>query len=217
VLTLAELQRWLALAVACYHGQVHDMLGRTPAGVWAEQVAGAGVPVTVAGEAAFLVDFLPVIRRTLSRTGFQIDHVQYYCDALKPWIARREQLGKFVLRRDPRDISRIWALDPAGTAYLQVPYRTLSRPPISVWEQHAAVARLRELGRAEVDEQALFAMVTQMRQITAGAAAATRKARRDSERRAANPARPRAAVPPPPVPDVGSGPVAEPFEVIEQW
>ncbi|MGH3889749.1 MAG: Mu transposase C-terminal domain-containing protein [Pseudonocardiaceae bacterium] len=77
-----------------------------------------------------------------------IDHVQYFCDALKPWIARRERLGRLVLRRDPRDISRIWALDPDGATYLEVPYRTLSRPPISVWEQQAAVARLREFGRA---------------------------------------------------------------------
>lgn len=36
----------------------------------------------------------------------------------------------------------------------EVPYRTLSRPLIRVWEQQAAVARLRELGRAEVDENA---------------------------------------------------------------
>ena len=139
-------------------------------------------------EAAFLVDFLPVIRRTLTRTGFVIDHVHYYCDALKPWIARREQLGRFVLRRDPRDISRIWVLDPDGATYLEVPYRTLSRPPISAWEQQAAVARLREQGRAEVDENALFAMVGQMREITdAAAAKTTRKARRDAERRSASP------------------------------
>lgn len=102
----------------------------------------------MASETAFLVDFLPVIRRTVTRSGFVIDHVQYYCDALKPWIARREQLGRFVLRRDPRDISRIWALDPDGGAYLEVPYRTLSRPPISAWEQKAAVDRLLIIGIA---------------------------------------------------------------------
>ncbi|MGN9846778.1 hypothetical protein ACTMTI_52635 [Nonomuraea sp. H19] len=34
-------------------------------------------------ETAFLVDFLPVIRRTMRRTGFTVDHVQYYSDALK--------------------------------------------------------------------------------------------------------------------------------------
>jgi transposase InsO family protein len=74
VLTVAELQRWLTLAVAGYHGQVHDTLGRTPAGVWADKLAESGPAATVTSETAFLVDFLPVIRRTLSRTGFVIDH-----------------------------------------------------------------------------------------------------------------------------------------------
>ncbi len=218
VLTLRELQRWLALAVACYHGQVHETLGRTPAGMWADKAAEAGPPVPVTSAAAFLVDFLPVIRRTLTRTGFVVDHVQYYRDALKPWIARREQLGRFVLRRDPRDISRIWVLDPGGDSYLEVPYRTVSRPPISVWEQKAAVHRLRDLGRAEVDENALFAMVEQMRQITDAAAATTRKARRDRERRSSTSARPgpSAAAPLPPA-QAAYGAEAEPFEVIEQW
>jgi putative transposase len=217
VMTLGELQRWLALAVACYHGEVHETLGRTPAAVWAEKAAESGTPATVASETAFLVDFLPVIRRTLTRTGFTIGHVQYYCDALKPWIASREQLGPFVLRRDPRDISRVWALDPGGTAYLEVPYRTQSRPPVSAWEQQAAVARLREAGRADVDEASLFAMVEQMRQIADTAAATTRTARRARERRAAVPARPEPATALPPGEQDGAGADARPFEVIEQW
>lgn len=132
VLTVRELQRWLALAVAGYHGQVHATLGQTPAGCWAEQVAAAGRPATVVNATAFLVEFLPVIRRTLTRSGFVIDHVRYYSDALKPWIARRDRLDRFVLRRDPRDISRIWALDPDGGDFVAVPYRTTSRPPISM-------------------------------------------------------------------------------------
>ena len=178
----------------------------------------AGPARTMTNETAFLVDFLPVIRRSLTRTGFQIDHVQYYCDALKPWIARREQLGRFVLRRDPRDISRIWALDPERTTYVEVPYRTWSRPAISVWEQQAAVARLREQGRAEVDENALFAMVARMREITEEAAATSRRARRNAERRRSNPPRssPTAPVLDPPKSDPGMV-AAAPFEVIEQW
>ncbi|HVB45027.1 MAG TPA: Mu transposase C-terminal domain-containing protein [Streptosporangiaceae bacterium] len=216
VLTLGELQRWLALAVACYHGEVHESLGRTPAAAWAERAAESGTPATVASETAFLVDFLPVIRRTVTRTGFVIDHVQYYCDALKPWIARRELLGRFILRRDPRDISRIWALDPDGSAYLEVPYRTLSRPTISAWEQAAAIARLRELGRADVDETTLFAMVEQMRAITDAASSTTRRARRDRERRAAVPARPQPETALPPEHDDAEA-EASPFEVIEQW
>ena len=97
-----------------------------------------------------------------------------------------------------------------------MPYQTLSRPPISVWEQKAAAGRLRELGRADIDESALFAMVEQMRQITGAAAATTRRARRDRERRAATPAR---AEPSPPLPPEQDDGVAEarPFELIEQW
>ena len=68
-----------------------------------------------------LVDFLPIIRRTLTRTGFVIDHIHYYADALKPWIARRDRLPAFLIRRDPRDISRIWVLEPEGQHYLEIP------------------------------------------------------------------------------------------------
>lgn len=216
VLTVRELERWLALAVAVYHGQVHATLGQTPAGKWAEAAAANGHPPTVTSETAFLVDFLPVIRRTLTRTGFVIDHVGYFSNALKPWIAHRERLSRFVLRRDARDISRIWALDPQGSTYVEVPYRTVSHPPISLWEHQAAVARLREQGRAQVDEHALFRTVEQMRAITDTAATTTRRARRDVQRRAATPS-PRTAQALPPPPAVDETVAAAPFTVVEEW
>lgn len=215
-LTLEELQRWLALAVAVYHGRVHETLGRTPTAVWTEKIDVGPAPVTVTDETAFLIDFLPVIRRALSRSGFVVDRVHYYCDALRPWIARRDQLGRFVLRRDPRDISRIWVLDPDSNVYLEVPYRTVSRPPITAWEQQAATARLREAGRRDVDEDALFSMVAQMREIADTATANTKRARRDQQRRPGVPVSVAVAPAPPPA---GTGPAdqVQPFEVIEQW
>ncbi|WP_455549908.1 Mu transposase C-terminal domain-containing protein, partial [Candidatus Regiella insecticola] len=38
-------------------------------------------------------------------------------------MARRDCLPPFLIRRDPRDISRIWVLEPEGKNYLEVPYR----------------------------------------------------------------------------------------------
>lgn len=228
VLTVAELEKWLALAVASYHGQVHGTTGQTPQACWAAGAAET-LPAMVANETAFLVDFLPVVRRRLTRSGFVIDHVQYFSDALKPWIARRDRLDRFVIRCDPRDISRVWVLDPEGKSYLPVPYRSLSHPVVSVWEQRAALARLRAEGRAQVDEEALFRMIDQMRTITDTASSTTRKARRDTERRSRTSASaPRATpvVSPPPedlpstVDEAGSARSARgvaPFEVIEQW
>lgn len=222
MLTLDELNRWLALAVASYHGTVHAALGQTPAGRWAEGVGVSGQPATVVGQTAFLVDFLPVLRRRLTRTGFVVDHVHYFANALKPWVARRDGLGRFVIRRDPRDLSRIWVLDPDGSAYVEVPYRNLARPPVSVWEHRQALARLAERGAGQVDEQALFTMIEQMRNISADAARSTRRVRREAERRSHAPAPPAAltgrGVPPAPPPDAGEAAGQAPwFEQIEQW
>ncbi|WP_020219400.1 Mu transposase C-terminal domain-containing protein, partial [Escherichia coli] len=105
----------------------------------AEAVARVGVPAVVTRATSFLVDFLPILRRTLTRTGFVIDHIHYYADALKPWIARRERWPSFLIRRDPRDISRIWVLEPEGQHYLEIPYRTLSHPAVTLWEQRQAL------------------------------------------------------------------------------
>ncbi|VEF54556.1 transposase [Pseudomonas aeruginosa] len=71
-LTLRELERWLTLAVGTYHGSVHNGLLQPPAARWAEAVARVGVPAVVTRATSFLVDFLPILRRTLTRTGFVI-------------------------------------------------------------------------------------------------------------------------------------------------
>lgn len=83
-LTLRELERWLTLAVGTYHNSVHNGLLQPPGARWAEAVARDGAPAVVTSATAFLVDFLPIVRRTLTRTGFVIDHIHYYSDALKP-------------------------------------------------------------------------------------------------------------------------------------
>lgn len=179
----------------------------------------------VTDASAFLVDFLPVVRRKLTRTGFVIDHVHYFRNGLKPWIARRSQMERFVIRRDPRDISRIWVLDPDDGSYMPVPYRTLSYPAVSVWEHRAALERLRAEGREQVDEDALFRTVEHMRTITETASSTTRKARRNAERRKRGGTADEISMtrPPPDLlpPEGNSGPATEdrvmPFEEIEQW
>ncbi len=180
------------------------------------------VPAVVTRATSFLVDFLPILRRTLTRTGFVIDHIHYYADALKPWIARRERWPSFLIRRDPRDISRIWVLEPEGQHYLEIPYRTLSHPAVTLWEQRQALAKLRQQGREQVDESALFRMIGQMREIVTSAQKATRKARRDADRRQhlKTSARPDKPVPPDTDiadPQADNLPPAKPFDQIEEW
>ena len=218
-LTLSELERWLTLAVAYYHGDTHNNgLHEPPARRWAKVVVSTGSPPIVTNAKAFLVDFLPVIRRTLTRTGFVIDHIHYFANALKPLIARRDRFAPFLIRRDPLDISRIWALEPDSQQYLEIPYRSLENPAITLWEQRQAINRLREQGRGQIDEVSLFRMIGHMRDIVRDAQKATKRTRRNNERlkhlnKSADKYEP--VIPPDPTQDEIKP--AVPFIEIEEW
>jgi putative transposase len=220
VFTLSELERWLTIAIVSYHGSFHSSLKQPPAMQWTEGVSQGKELYVVTNPKVFLIDFLPVLRRTLGRTGFLIDHIPYYADSLKPWIIRRGQLNKFIIRRDPRDISRIWVLDPEGKQYLEIPYRTLSNPAITLWEHKKAMAKLKEQGKSKVDEISIFRMITQMREITQTATSLTRKARRESQRYAHLTNKRVSSHPlsyPLPKDDTLENNSALPFEQIEEW
>ena len=233
-LTLEELERWLAVAVAkYYHLRPHEGLdGQAPLRRWQDGMAalameGGSIPVP-RDLRAYLVDFLPVLRRSLQRDGLTIDHVTYFSSALRAWITARNRPGPLLVRRDPRDLSRVFVLDPLDDGYLEVPTRDLSRPAISLWEHRLARRRLRARHRGEIDEGALFAAVEEMRAAERNAARLTRSARRDRTRRARAPdlpAAPPSAEPAKPAPVAELAAVADdedaelprPFDDISHW
>jgi len=178
-LTLAELERWLVLAITGpYHHAVHGAVREPPLSRWRHGVAAHGATPAVMDPQAFALDFLPMLRRRVTREGIVADHIAYYADALRPLIAGRDRLGPLLVRRDPRDLSRVWMLDPDGTAYIEVPCSRQDRPRISLHEHRLAVVHLREQGRAQVDEDAIFRAVSQQREIVSEATQRTRSARK---------------------------------------
>ncbi len=68
---------------------------------------------------------------------------------LRTWVGVPQ---KMIVRYDPRNLSRIYLLEPDGR-YYDLRYRDLRRPPITLWEQRLALKRLQEEGRAHVDEE----------------------------------------------------------------
>ncbi|WP_337996934.1 Mu transposase C-terminal domain-containing protein [Oleispirillum naphthae] len=187
VMTLDELERWLTdLIVNVYHKKEHSALKMPPLVRWQQGIVGdgkrkgIGLPDPIANPERLRLDFLPFTERSVQREGIAWDNVFYYADVLRPWInARKGRTAvKFLVRRDPRDISRIWFFDPKIGDYVVVPYRTLTRPSISVWELRAATARVKEQGRREVDEDGIFEALARMQEIVETASKETRKARR---------------------------------------
>jgi putative transposase len=118
-------------------------------------------------------------RRLVRREGVSLHSIHYWSDVLTSWIGEQE---KMIVRYDPRDLSRIYLLAPDGH-YFDLSYSNLCRPPISLWEHRLALKRLREEGRAQVDETAIFRAIETMRHIADKAIVASKTARRQRERR----------------------------------
>jgi putative transposase len=230
ILTLRELEHWLAVVITGhYHNKVHASLHEPPierykAGILGRDgIPGRGVPPLLQNKKDFLIDFLPIEKRTLQRHGFRLDHIAYYSNALQPWIASRRPGQKYIIRRDPRDLSRIFVLHPERDEYLEIPYRTLSRPSITLWEHRSSLKRLRDDGVKRVDETAIFRAIDKMRQITEQAAQKSRAARRKRARLVNAPNTTAATTP---LEDLFAKPFPEPvtvpqlpqrFDDIEEW
>lgn len=192
VMTLEELEAWIAEYVTgVYHAKLHKGIGTTPVARWTEAIFGNskqpayGVAPRPVDAERIQLDFSPYVQRTIQPYGVQIHDIYYYSDVLRPYIAASEGKRKrnFIFRRDPRDISRIYFWDPELEQYSEIPYRDISKPPMSVWELREIRRRLSESGKDAVNEHAIFEALAELRQRTDRAVATTKKVRRDKERR----------------------------------
>ena len=178
-MTLAELERWLAYEICCgYHQSVHRSLGITPARAWqteANRSRSLGMP---GDPRRFLMSFLPVERRTMQRSGLHVNNIRYWADVLPAVLKVNDKVN---VRVDPRNLARIYVRGRDGKC-IDVPDADLRHPPITLWEQKAAVAALRNDGAQRIREAEMFRKVLAQRQILEDAAAKTRDARRAAER-----------------------------------
>ncbi|WP_323809666.1 Mu transposase C-terminal domain-containing protein [Sphingobium baderi] len=186
VMTIDEVERWLAHAIAgVYHRSLHRGIGMPPLAAWTrgivgdDKMLGRGAPTMVPDPRRFLIDFLPIATRRVRREGISLHSIHYWADVLRTWIGHPEPM---IVRYDPRDLSRIYLLGE-DNHYYDVSYRDLGRPPISLWEHRLALKRLREEGRALVDEAAIFRTIAAMRRIADDAVLASKTARRQRARR----------------------------------
>lgn len=186
-LTLGELEKWLIIAITkYYHLRLHTGISQTPlkryeSGLLAMKQHGKKLSY-INDKKAFLIDFLPIIYRSLRKDGFMLDHIVYYSNALRPFIANRDKYGKFLVRRDPRDLSRIYVYLEEEKSYLEIPYRSLSHTAISLFEHRLALKKLKSIGKEQVNENSLFKAIDEMRHIVKTSVSKTRAMRKNGTR-----------------------------------
>lgn len=173
-LTLRELEAWLALEIGGrHHNDIHRGIHMTPHAAWNQALGGRPIPAPVNPERLAL-DFLPVITRKISRSGFQLFHIRYW-DPLLSRLFPESQ--RHFVRYDPRNLARVWVPIPNRGDYLAVPYADLRRPPISQSEQQAAMRQIQATGRKTVNEDAIFSAIELQRQLIDKARSSTKAGR----------------------------------------
>ncbi|MDO8990052.1 MAG: Mu transposase C-terminal domain-containing protein [Sideroxyarcus sp.] len=194
-MTLAALEKWFAIfIVEYYHQKPHKgNNGVPPIVVWergilgSEDSPGVGLPSRITDETKFKLDFLPFEMRTIQEYGVVIEDIYYYHPALQPWMHAIDpddikRKRKFICRYDPRDLSTIYFLDPDTKEYAAIPYRDITRPPISIWELRAAKKQLADEGYTVINEELIFGAVRKMKDIVSSEKAITKKVRKQQAR-----------------------------------
>lgn len=180
-MTFDEFEAWLVLEIARYHADRHAGLGLPPRLAWDEAVARRPAPLrSPHDQAAFVLDFLPSVTRMLRRDGLHLFGLRYWDDVLSLWLGRLRRPLRVIY--DPRDLSTVQVRGPDGLVHA-VRFADLRRPPITLAEHRAAQAELRVRGAAAVDEELIFATIMRQRALIDDAVGATRRARRQGERR----------------------------------
>lgn len=179
-MTMAELERWMALEIAGrYHQRVHRGVHAIPAQVWDRAIKYRRRTV-IEDPARFVIDFLPAEMRRITKNGFQLGRIRYW----DPLLTQMFPMGTRVLvRYDPRDLSKVFVPSTETAEYLDVPFADLRRPPITLAELDRARTILSGKGERRPTEDQIFAVTEAQRRIEDLSRQRTRRARRNAERR----------------------------------
>jgi putative transposase len=188
-MTLREFETWFAnLVLGAYHHRVHSDLMMPPITKYEqgilgnEQQPGTGYPPIPDNTEKLRIDFLPFEERTVQPYGIAMDGIFYQADVLSRWIGAKATESvrakrKFIVRRDPRNISYVLFFDPEVKQHFRIPYQNPRFPAISLWELRAIQRYLKEQGRKAENQDVIFAAFDEMRRIEDEARTQTKRMR----------------------------------------
>lgn len=194
-LTLRETEQWL-MEVICgdYHNEIHSEIGMPPIAAWRKDAEGGadhpacGLPRMPSDAGRFRLDFLPFREAQVEEYGVRWDWVEYRSDVLRAFRDARDPGNrrlprKFLIRRDPRDISVVYFWDPDNRVYHQIPYSNPGWPPMSIWEFQAIRRRMRAEGQDARDTDAIIRARRNQNSIIEQAQKETKRVRREAQKK----------------------------------
>lgn len=151
LMTFEDVEKWLLIYITkIYQHNIHSSLKTSPLKQWKKGIfgtndsVGIGYPQIPADTVSLTIDFLPTIERTIQKNGVTIDGLTYFDLVLRSRIRGLERMQmesdkneadkKYIFKRDPRDISKIWFYDDYQQEYYLIPLANPEIPRMSLHE-----------------------------------------------------------------------------------
>ena len=193
VMTLAEFRRWFIGLIVKYNHRHHKGIDDTPIGRYekgifgGDDIPGTGLPEIIAGEQnrwQLRLDFMPFKWATIQSYGVEWDLLFYrdrevlsrHRHKRDPDNPKKKQ--KFVVRRDPHNVSVIYFWDPDQDEYFEI---SNGKPPMTIWEYRSARARLRKEGKKKHNQDMIYAMLERMQREVETSKQKTKSVRRNKQ------------------------------------
>lgn len=171
-LTIDEIEFLVTTIILEHHSSFHEGIGTTPEAKWLSETREMTfrMPHDLR---SFYRDFLPFEDRVVQRDGIHLFAIAYWHDALVHYLNEKHAVR---VHYDPTNLSKVFIRGHAGD-FIEVPYRNLTRPPVTKWEVKASRKALRREGKLAVDESMIFDMILRRRKVIDAVSPRSRRAR----------------------------------------
>lgn len=193
-MTLNELELWITTFITkIYHKQKHSTLGISPEEKWEEGIfgtqtnAGTGLPSIPTNPETLMIDFLPLERRKILKSGVHINNLKYFDFVLKSLIGETDPItGKnkeYTFRIDPRNIQYIWFYDEKNKLYHKISLSNRAIPKMSLSEYKKIKTKSTSVQKSSSWDAHIIQAHEEMRDMIVNSVKKTKKVRREEEKK----------------------------------
>jgi putative transposase len=192
-MTFDEFEKWLLTFITKYYiHKKHSTIEMKPITKWNKGIFGDSInqgvsyPFKPSDPLSVLIDFLPIIQRTVQRNGVNIDGINYYDNALRPYVnqidPKTNKKKVFTFKRDSRDISYIWFYDDNTKEALKIRAANAAMPSMSLTEYKAIRKSINDDENSIVTDAEIIRAHEEMHKIAEESVKTSKKTRRAQQK-----------------------------------
>lgn len=182
-LSFPEFREWFIRETEIYHKTLHAAIGCSPLYKWESAFrrkdGSFSHPPIIDDQLRLLIDFMPLKKRVIGRSGVRLHNIDYYSSTLK-----RFDIGtRCTVRYDPESLSKIWVLPEGERNYIELGYADLRLPNTSLSEFKRLRESLKGESERRVPAEEVFGLIKKNELLVSAAVAKSKKARKTREQK----------------------------------